>query len=268
MATDWKDLIPVRGEAEVSAKLKGSYGGKSMRSRGGRRFGARSAKKDPTWSAPMEGDAALTTAYLTGAAYGLGSGSLSRLFSFNYDTPTTKSSDAEGEARSVSRMIVQMEHHCVPYYWVDGTVSHPYLVSGATAGWPNKTMGGDLSGFQQLAPISEDAQMAINGISLWLFWMYETYDEAQAASPVWNGVANASYERNRRVFKQELVVTRMALGTSKWDIRLPNVRLGRGDRETYQVTLACSLGSNTAGSIGVLDGVKIRGWGKAFYKAR
>jgi len=270
MATDWKDLIPVRGEAEVSAKLKGAYGGK-MSNRSRLRGGFR-RKSTNRYSTAMEGAAELEWTQLDGANFGLGSASGGqRLFYFNADTPAVHGEDAnEGDARSVSRLLVQFEHRAVPKYWVDGTVSHTYSRTGSTGGFGKIPMlgGTNLGGYQGVNPVdTAGGSSAASGGSLWLMWIYETQEEAEATTDLSGFVTYKHYQQNRRIFRQEMIPVRMQLGIQKYDIKLPNVRLSHGARETYQVSLvgACGFPDSNEGHEDTMD---VRGWGKAFYQAK
>lgn len=242
-------LIPAKGEAEVMARVKGSYGarGASAMYRRKRRWSKNSTRNpeaqfcNGTYGNVNYGDGRPNMLWSWDAG---GAQLPRRLLSFNADTVAS----AEEQAQCFLRRInVQMGLMATVQTVNIGTmveynanereqIPAGFAVnSGDNLGW---LMGGN----PEKATL-KGAVSWVEGVPVILFLCYETL--AQAESPFEtsfsdDSMLNTNSQRNKRIFWQQLVIPtayNAKVVNVKHSFPGAGVRLSKGDREIYQVTL-------------------------------
>lgn len=246
-------LVPARGEAEVMARVKGSYGGK-MQSRGYRKRGFRkNSTRNP--------EAEFTPGVYGNANWADGKVNLlwgnstesgdtaHRLLSFNADTVAANEQQPQCFLRRINLELAFMAQ--VSHVVIGGNTVQEFdnnerkqIPAPGIASQTDDTETGAVIGGEQHASSLQGGASWMEGVPLTLFMIYETLQEAQTAIDFDGDGAtaffSASARRNKKIFWTKVVVPtayRPVTVNLKHSFPGAGVRLSQGDREIYQVTL-------------------------------
>lgn len=246
-------LIPARGEAEVMARVKGGYGAKNMQRRGGPRYGRRFKNSTKNPEAQFSNGTYGNVNWADGRPNMLwpeGPGDAQvprRLLSFNADTVASSEAQAQCFLRRINLELAFMATISRVSIAGDnlennGNERQQIPQPGLAFDTSNTPNGALLNGDPQQASL-QGAVSWYEGIPIILFLCYESL--AQAESPFDtsfsdDSMLNTNSQRNKRIFWQKLIVpavTRPVVVNVKKNFPGAGVRLSKGDREIYQVTL-------------------------------
>jgi len=273
------DFIPARGEAEVTARVKGAYGGKANMYRRSHSRYKRNSTKNPE-------------AQYANGIYGnvnwadgrpnlmhpvnAGSGPVGvpqRLLSFNADTVAGNEHSAQCFLRRINVELGFMAQISQANVVGDATENNkntrheipqpgPFFDGTSSSG---ALIGGDYDDNTLLGGTSW-----VEGTPITLFMVYETLAQANEAFDATfseGSIFSDQDQRNSRFFWQKLIIP-AAYRPEKVNIKKnfpgAGVRLSKGDREIYQVTIGYQ-GFQPAGTLNQATTAFVTGENRFWY---
>jgi len=254
-------LIPARGEAEVMARVKGSYGGK-MQSRGYRRRGYRkNSTKNPEAQYAKGGYGNVNWAdgrpnLLWNQT--VSDGHIERFLSFNANAVDSNAQQPQVFLRRINLEMAVLADIAQVYIAGDRnefTANERAQIPGVGITETGDALTGQLLGGDRANGTLLGGISWAEGVPVTFFMIYETLDEANLPlADVFDGnsIMNEDSQRNKRIFWQKLVVPtlyRPVTFNIKKNFPGAGVRLSMGEREIYQVTLAYQVPAGTGANV-------------------
>lgn len=249
------DFIPARGEAEVTARVKGAYGAKNM----SRRYASRTSTKNPeaqyhpgvygnvNWS-----DSGPNLIWRSNAGDAV---TPVRLLSFNADSVAADEQQPQAFLRRINLQLAfiagigkaRVGGSLMDYGQAERDDIPPYAVQSSTDAISGPLLSGRLDNSSLEGPTSW-----AEGLPVMLFMVYETFTDANAAlSTSLDGTVElVDSVRNKKVFWRRLIcptVYNPTIVNIKKSFPGAGVKLTQGTREIYQVSL-CVQGFQNMGS--------------------
>lgn len=243
------DFIPARGEAEVTARLKGAYGGKKMSYGKRRRFSRNSTKNPESQFKPGSygnvnwDDSKPNLIWRSNAGDAV---TPIRLLSFNADSVAADENQPQAFLKRINLQLA----------FISGLgqarVSDALMSYGQAERDDIPPMGGDYLGTINGALLSgrlDNSTLVgptswMEGMPVQLFMIYETLEEAnEPLSTALDGtIEQVDSLRNKRFFWRRLICPTAynpTIVNIKKSFPGAGVRVSQGEREIYQVTLGC-----------------------------